>query len=283
VGPEIIPRKFDLERLLKYEQKKIAGIGIKNHFFPTVAMQKMGVTAKKPLIIHSVTLNNYVGGFNPKIIQAAAKLSANRIIVWFPTLSAKRFLSNQKYEIPPEWISVDPKRNIKNILDKTRDAQALSIFTAGEKNIRKEVLKVLQTIKKHDAILATGHISWQESRELIKIAVKKFKIKRVIITHPIYQKINMPIEIQKELANIGAFIEHSYSMSSIDGISIDKIVEQIRSVGADNCILTSDVGQIFSPSPSKALTKFAKLLLKKGITDKELKKMLIFNPKILIL
>ena len=137
-------------------------------------------------------------------------------------------------------------------------------------------------IKDVDAILATGHIPWEESRELINIAVQKFKIKKTIITHPIYQKINMPLEVQKELAKTGALIEHCFSMYSIDKIPIAKIAEQIKYVGAENCILSSDVGQSFSKSPSEALLEFISLLSQNNVTEKELVTMLVDNPNKII-
>ncbi len=63
IGPEIIPRKFLLLELLNYEEGKLKGIGVKNHFFPTVAMStKNQLSRKQPFVIHSVVLNNYVGG-----------------------------------------------------------------------------------------------------------------------------------------------------------------------------------------------------------------------------
>ena len=38
IGPEIIPRKFTLPELVDYEKGKLRGVGVKNHFFPTIAM-----------------------------------------------------------------------------------------------------------------------------------------------------------------------------------------------------------------------------------------------------
>lgn len=92
----------------------------------------------------------------------------------------------------------------------------------------------------------------------------------------------MPLDVQKELAKLGAFIEHCFSMHSIDKISTNKIVEQIKYVGAENCILSSDVGQIFSKSPSEALFDFITLLEKEGVTKKEIEIMLLENPRTLI-
>lgn len=272
VGPEIIPRKFDLPKLLKSEKGRLKGVGVKNHFFATSSMTRPLEGEKFPFVVDSVVLNNYVGGFNPDIIYASAQLSPRPIIVWLPTLSAMNFLRNEQFEIRSEWIG-----NKKIKIRKASGLKGISIWDKkGE--ISGGVKEVLLAIKKTSAILATGHISWQESRKLADCAIKEFGIKKIIITHPIYPKINMPICFQKELANKGALIEQCYSMYSIDKISIAKIANQIRSVGAKNCILTSDVGQKFSKSPSEALDDFIALLIKEGISEKDIKKMAIMNP-----
>ncbi|OGE88988.1 MAG: hypothetical protein A3J07_04795 [Candidatus Doudnabacteria bacterium RIFCSPLOWO2_02_FULL_49_13] len=273
IGPEIIPRKFTLAELIKDQRGKIKAIGVKNHFFPTVAMASRGAfKSLSPRIIFSVALNQYVGGFNDKIITAVAELSQRPIIVWFPTISAANILRKQKYEIPPEWSK--GKLKIKN-----QRLEGYSI--CHDQRLKPEVLSVLKAIKNYNAILATGHISSQESQILVRRAVQ-LGIKRIIVTHPIYQKINMSLGLQKELADRGAYIEQCYSMYSIDKIPISKIARQIKVIGADRCILSSDMGQVFSKSPDQALLDFTHLLIQEGITLREIKTMLVSNPAKLI-
>lgn len=280
IGVEIIPRKFLLSGLLKYEKGKLKGVGVKNHFFPTIAMNtKDTLKQKGPFVINSVTLNHYVGGFNGEAIRSSAELSPRPIIVWFPTIHAENILKKQRFEIPMEWINPKLKKKIKPRLSK--DIKGISVFNS-KGQIKEEVKGALDVIKGCKAILATGHISWQESQALVKFAIQKVGLKKIIITHPIYQKIDMPIKIQKELVKTGAFVEHCFSMYSIDKIPIRKIANQIKEVGSENCILSSDVGQTFSLSPSEALAEFIRLLSKEGITDKEISTMLIANPQKLI-
>jgi len=279
IGPEIIPRKFDLPALIEYEKGRLKGVGVKNHFFPTTSMASAINLRNDPFVINSVTLNNYAGGFNPDIVKATAELAENTIIVWFPTLHAKKFLQSQEFEIPKEWINPAKRKKIK--LRPAKDIKPLSIFDAPCK-ISENVENVLREIKECGAILATGHLPWEESLELVKSAVNKFKIEKIIVTHPIYQKIGMPVDIQKELARLGALIEHCYSMHSIDKIPAVKIADQIKAVGAKNCILSSDVGQTFSKSPSESLADFIAMLENEKITENEIKTMIVTNPGKLI-
>lgn len=277
IGPEIIPRKFTLSKLLNYEKGKLKGIGVKNHFFPTVVMGNDFGVDKRPFIINSIVLNRYVGGFNPDAIHASARLSEKPIIVWFPTLHSESFLKGQRFEIPKEW--VDSRFEVE--LRPTENIKPLSVL--DKKGIvTREVKNVLNSIKECNAILATGHLSWRESYQLVEFATKEVGLKKIIITHPIYQKIDMPVGVQKKLVKMGAVIEHCYSMYSIDKIPVDKIARQIKKVGANHCILSSDVGQSFSKSPSESLVDFIFLLEREGITRDEIKAMLVDNPSKLL-
>lgn len=274
VGPEVIPRKYTAPQLVNEESGKVGGLALKNHFCPTAPF--IGGMEKEDLVlVGSVTLNNYVGGLNPDAVYASAKISRLPIIVWFPTINAQNFLNRSDYEIPPEWVGSGFRSRLSN------EVKGICVIDNKGK-LTEDTTKVLQAIKDNECILATGHISWQEARCLVNEAVS-MGIKRVIVTHPIYQLINMPLEVQKELAlNDGVYIEQTFAMYSIDSIPIGRIVKQIKALGAENCIISSDVGQVNSPSPSEALKTFAELLLKKGITEDELRIMGEVNPKKLL-
>lgn len=257
IGPEVIPRKYNVKSLIKAENGKIGGLVLKNHFNVCEPYtDKSGLR-----LFGSVVLNNSVGGLNPDVI------TKDTSIVWLPTVDAKNFLRKSKYQIPCEWVN-----NKKFIPILSKDIIPIEIGNIGN---------ILEKIKKLNLVLATGHISWQESIIVVNKALG-MGINKIVITHPIYQKINMPIKIQKQLATKGCFIEECYSMYSIDKISINKIARQIKYIGADRVILSSDVGQVFSPSPSEALYKFAKLLRKEGIKRDDLYKMLVSNPRSLL-
>jgi predicted TIM-barrel fold metal-dependent hydrolase len=108
-------------------------------------------------------------------------------------------------------------------------------------------------------------------------------IGRIIVTHPIYQRIAMPLEVQQELARKeGVYIEQCYSMYFIDDIPIKDIAMQIKAVGAEKCLLTSDMGQVNSPAPSVALRTFADLLKEQGLNEQELREMGEVNPRKLL-
>ena len=279
IGPDILPRKYKVEQLIKEEEGKIAGIALKSHSFPTIT----GILASKDEESHlklfgSITMNYFMGGFNPSAIYASSIMSKSfPIIVWFPTIHAENHLRHNysNYEIPPEWVK-DPDfvPRIKTEL------KAIRVIDWNNTLFNK-CRRVLKMIKKMNCIIATGHLSWEESEVLASEALKE-DIK-VIITHPNQKDIAMPLRTQKELARKGAYIEHCYIMyldrDSEDDYPLDEMADKINEVGADHCILTSDAGQTGNPSSSRSLKEFITLLSKQGITKSQFEKMLIRNPK----
>ncbi|HSX40289.1 MAG TPA: DUF6282 family protein [Candidatus Saccharimonadales bacterium] len=274
VGPEPIPRKYTVESLVSSQQNKIGGFVLKNHFNSTAPLIKQLRSKGGLKVFGSVVLNNSIGGLNSEAVYTAGLLSDSPLFVWFPTINAENFLRKSEYEIAPEWTKGKTFTNRK-----ASDVTAVKIV--DKRKLTKEAIEVLKAIKKTNSVLATGHLSWKESQLLIAEALE-MGIKRIVITHPIYQKINMPLSIQKELANKGCFIEQCFSMYAIDKIPISKIAKQIKQVGASAIILSSDVGQIFSPPPNIALQQFANSLRAEGTSADELFSMLVENPKALL-
>ncbi len=270
VGPEVIPRKYTAATLAKLEAGRIRGAVLKNHFYATSTFSQE-VEAPNIELYGGLALNFAVGGLNPDAISAAASITDKPIVVWLPTISADNFLTKSKYEIAPEWCS---GKNIKP--RKASSIQGIRMTTKSDRLTAKAKMTI-RAIKSVDAVLATGHISWQESRAVIKYA-QSIGQNKIIVTHPIYQKIAMPLAIQKELIGLGAYMEICYSMFSIDGIAVKEIVEQIRELGPTGLIISSDVGQVSSLSPSQSLKNFCKLLLKEKIPVEWLETMLVMNP-----
>jgi len=275
VGPDIIPRKHNPITLFKEQKGKVKKICIKSHCYSTVSWAKaINETFDTDFLVGSVTLNNFVGGVNLDLLYVDANISKTPFIVWLPTLHSENQLRKSEWEVRKEWVA-DPNFRPRQ----SKKVKPVKIFENGK--ITEKALGLLNFVKDSECILATGHVSWQESEAIVEKAFS-IGVKKIIVTHPIYQLIHMPVDVQKRLAEMGAYIEHSYVMHSIDKIGIDEIANQIKEVEPEHCILSSDVGQTFSPSPDKALYNFADSLIKEGLTHDEIYQMMVKNPETLI-
>lgn len=279
IGPDILPRRDTVETLVASERGKIKGIALKSHAFPTIStINTIKKREEDPLLIGSITLNYFMGGFNPSAIYASATMSkGSHLIVWFPTIHAENHLvkNHSEYEIPPDWVK-DPafKPRLKSEL------KAIKVTDWNNKLFDK-CNRVLKTIKDTGSILATGHLSWQESyvlaNESLKMGIK------TIITHPMQRDIAMPIDKQKELAKKGAFIEHCYIMwldrDHPEDYPLETIKRDMEEVGYEKCIITTDAGQIRNPSPSTSLEEYMNLLNGAGVSKEDLETMAVDNPR----
>ena len=280
IGPDILPRKYNAEELVKAEEGRIAGVAFKAHSFPTITAinaAKKNVESSVQLI-GSLTLNYFMGGFNASAIYASAVMSKKYpIIVWFPTVHAENHLrkNKSKFEFPPEWVK-DPSF----VARKKTELRAIKVTDWNNKLFEK-CERVLKMMQKMDCILATGHLSWKESEVLATEALDMGL--PVIITHPMQRDIKMPLKVQKKLADKGAFIEYCYIMyldrDHPGDYPPEEQVRCMREIGADRVLLTSDGGQVRNPGPSECLHEYVRLLHKNGLEEREFHQMLVKNPK----
>ena len=73
-------------------------------------------------------------------------------------------------------------------------------------NLRSQFRKCSNIVAENDLILATGHLNKTEIFALVS-AAKGHGVRKVVITHPTFSSIALSKEEQKELADLGAFLE----------------------------------------------------------------------------
>ena len=274
-GPDVLPRKYDdADKLISSQKNKIKGVALKIHSLPSQSTVKNGLQ-----IIGSITLNNYTGGLNDSSLYACKNINKNQpFIVWLPTMHAQNHLDKNysQYEIPPEWVGDE-----NFIPRKKKDIKGINILKNNTKILKPEINKLINDIKKYHFILATGHVSTIEAVAITKYA-RKLKIP-TIITHPMQKDINMSLATQIKLSKLGAYIEYCYVMwldrDNPSDYPLEKIVANIKKIGVEHCILSSDGGQTRNGTPSQCLINFIKLLSKYDLTKNDFEQMLIKNPK----
>jgi hypothetical protein len=253
-APDVINRKIDAFELATRAKKAgMKGIVLKSHHTPTTMLAwALSRVISGIKIYGSVTLNTpSTGGINPEAVKVAFKLGAK--IVWMPTISASNHLAHE--------------------------GRSGGIKILRNDVVSKEVEETLNIIAENKGILATGHLSVEEVIVLVDTA-KSIGVDKIIVTHPTLHIINMPIDIQKELARKGAYMEYCCYLTTKPGglIRTKLIAEQIRTIGVEHCILSSDLGQPENPYPDEGFNLFLKNLLDEGISIEELKMMTSTNP-----
>lgn len=276
--PDVSKRKLnDLEMAKRAQEVGMKGFCIKSHYFATVERAKLAKEIYPDVnVLGSIVLNNFVGGFSAYTLEVAARSGTK--IVWMPTfdsLNEQQFFRSGKYEKLPFWAKLQSELNEQGF-----EPEHLSVFDENGV-IKKSVLSLLDIIAKYEMVLATSHLSKEETYALVK-AAKEHKVNRIIVTHPNFPSTYYTKEEQKELAEMGAYMEHCFTTPHTGKVSWDKVIEQIKYVGPEYCILSTDLGQPTAVYPDEGLKLFYEKLLESGISREEIKIMAQENPTFLV-
>jgi len=176
-----------------------------------------------------------------------------------------------------------PTKSAANHRNKEGKIGGISILGREGEELIPEIKDILDMVYQYKAILGTGHLGKSEIRLLVGQA-KKQKIKKVLVTHPESFLVGLTGEEQRDLADKGVYFERCYfsAISSVRKVPLEQIAHEIRMVGAEKSILTTDLGQPDHPFPVEGFSAFINGLINLGIKKKEIKIMAQENPRFLL-
>jgi hypothetical protein len=168
-------------------------------------------------VFGGIALNRSVGGLNPALVEVELQLGAKE--VWLPTQSA---VADSFYF----------KRDL---------TQAVPITDEKGKYLP-ELIEILDMIAKKDVILGTGHLSSPETEKLVPVA-KERGVKKILVQHPEYPVINMPIDMQKRLVRQGVYMERCYINLFPPRNTFQYVIEKLNATGVEFSVMATDFGR----------------------------------------
>ena len=257
--PRVERRTDALELARQAQAAGMGGLVLKSHEFPTqpvaytVGRMVPGIT-----LIGGVTLDIEVGGLNPAAVSASALMGGR--VVWMPTYSARAHRSHRGLEG--------------------------GIYILDERGrMVPEMYPILDTVRQHDMVLATGHLSTEESMVLVDEA-RNLGIGRIVVTHASSMSFStgMTVEDMVSLAKKGAFIEHCVHvmMPLTHRLDPAELAQMIRTTDPERCIISTDFGQAFHPVAPEGLRMGIATLLQAGMDEVEVGMMVKDNPSRLL-
>jgi hypothetical protein len=142
-------------------------------------------------------------------------------------------------------------------------------------------LRCIELIARHNMILATGHLGRVEIFGLVRTA-REMGAKRVLVTHAEFPSQNLTADEQVQLAEMGAYIEHCFTTMHTGKAPWDAVLEAIRVVGPERCVLSTDLGQTINPPVAEGFAMFAQKMLDGGFSVDEIRRMTVTNPAALV-
>jgi len=255
----------------------LKGFVLKSHYFPTAERAKVVTKAVPGIAAYgAITLNHSVGGLNPVALELAGRSGCK--IVWFPTVDAKNETAG-RVDGPstklPFWAKIQRELAATGIAP-----PPLTVLDPNGK-ASEVTRRCIELIARHNMILATGHLGRLEIFELVKTA-REMGTQRVLVTHAEFPSQNLTADEQKQLADMGAFIEHCFTTMHTGKAPWDAVLEAIRVVGPERCVLSTDLGQTINPPVAEGFAMFTQKMLDGGFSVDQIRRMTVTNPAALV-
>jgi hypothetical protein len=278
IAPDVVERRIDDVSLARRcEEVGLAGFVMKSHYTSTAERASV-VRAVVPGIaaLGALVLNRAIGGMNALAVEIAAREGAR--VIWMPTTDSHAEREHLAHQGPnanlPVWAKVEAEFNERGI----KSGPVAALDNAGE--LLADTRLVLEVVAEHGLVLATGHLGREELFPVVA-AAREAGIEHVVVTHPDFPAQDLSIDEQRELADLGAWIERCFTTPYTGKCSWDRWIEGIRAVGPGRTILSSDLGQIRNPPVEDGLPLMADRLLDAGFGEDEVRTMAVTNTRAL--
>ncbi len=249
-------------------------IMIKSHFSST---HERAYAAEKTVgggirVFGLICLNPSVGGLNPIAVKLAIRCGVRA--VWMPSMWAENHASYVRRTgkgMGYETIGMEfPKQG-----------EGITVLDANGK-LKNEVHEILDMVAEADLMLATGHLSVDESHALLSEA-KARGITKLVVHTVNYHVMKYPLtDLKQMVSDYGAVLEMGFSSlpngiwDPIDRsrlIGVAEVCEMIEAVGTQNIVLTSDCGQLSTAMPIEAMRLWISHMRSKGYAQNDIDNM----------
>ena len=214
--------------------------------------------------------NHAVGGMIPLAVEIAARERAR--IVWMPTVDSPAETAGRTEQKPgdkvPQWAKLQHELRGLGF-----SIEAVEVTDdAGE--LLPETRLVLETIARHDLILATAHLGRDDTFAVVDGAFAA-GVETVVITHPEFTCQNFSIEDQVALAERGCLIERCLTTPYSGKTTYEHVFAGVRAVGIERNFFSSDCGNPDYPPVEDGLAIWADELLGAGFSEDEIRTMVV--------
>jgi uncharacterized protein DUF6282 len=276
IAPDVMERRIDdLDLSRRFAEVGLAGFVLKSHYVPTAERAEVVRKAAPGVdVLGAITLNGSVGGMNPAAVEIAGRQGAR--IVWMPTVDSRNQRGSTASDLPGSkpamWGALQADLHAQGIVP-----DVVEVVDADGAVVER-VRQVLRVLARHDLVLATGHLSGPEILAVV-LAARAEGVRRIVVTHPEFTSQRLTVAQQRELADAGALMERCFTTPYTGKVAWDDLFDNIRQVGPERSILSSDLGQPFNPPVEDGLALFADRLLAAGFTEDEVHTMAVTNSR----
>jgi hypothetical protein len=140
-----------------------------------------------------------------------------------------------------------------------------------------EVNRILDLVAQADVILGCGHLAPEEILALVR-AARKAGVRKVLVNHPEFHSLAIPVALQQTMAAEGAYFErmHLHGNSVADARGLAEIT---RAVGIERTVLVTDLGRAdYAVDPIEGMGELMVQLAQQGFSQAEVDLMARHTP-----
>ena len=277
IGPDVIGRRIDdLDLAGRFADLGMDGFVLKSHYVSTAERAAVVTKATSITCLGAIVLNAAVGGLNALAVEIAGREGAR--VVWLPTFDAENQRAHRKPlppgATPPLWQQLQDDLAARGL-----GSPPVPVLDDAGRPLD-ALLAVLETVAAHDMVLATGHLGREEVPIVVDAALEH-GVRHVVITHPEFPAQDIPADEQTDLARRGAVLEHCFTQPHTGKVPWEVVLDNIRAVGPEHCVVSSDLGQPANPPVEDGMALFADRLLEHGFSDAEVRGLCVDRPRVL--
>jgi hypothetical protein len=230
-APSMLPRHGDDRATVAAER----ALG-----FSTIVLKAHeGSTVERAAVIGDgvyggVVLNSPVGGANPDAVEVAARLGGR--VVWMPTVSAHTHKAGAS----------SPELSVHRGFE----LRAVDV-TADDGTLLPQWLDVLDVVAAHDLLLASGHLSADETVVLFSEARRR-GVQRLLVNHPKMAFLHWNDEASRALQAVDAHLELGILPDLLSEADHSSLTLS-RSYPTSLLVFGADLGHADHPPPADAV------------------------------
>lgn len=268
-GPSRVPRLLDHIDMI--QQASAAGyraIVTKDHYYdgaPLAALVNAHYGRQQGdgscEMLSGVTLNDAVGGVNPRAVEASAAIGGRA--VWLPTFASRNHI---------RWLHSGPSYQHPGSASNAEEVRPVDVLTPNGEVVD-DLKHILDFMAGSGQVLIGGHLHADEIKIVFAEAIRR-GVTRLLVLHP-EEIVDGSYDDVRELVALGAYIEHSMNVflpdSRFKEHEPEVLHEYIEAGGVDHTILASDLGQSDNPNPIDGMRDAIRMALGWGYSEDDVR------------
>ena len=229
-------------------------------FVQELADMHADATGKRRVAVFSgVCCSTQVGGYNPAAVEASFKMGGK--YVWTPSKDAAHHHRAEGNPVPGVECIDEAGRLLPNVLE------------------------ILKLVAENDGVLGLSHNSAYERFLLAKTA-QEMGVQRIVVEHPMVHISRLTEEQMAEFFRMGVYLGMTYIGAVPNFIvpEVDKTeaARLIKKFGPARWVSQTDLTQLQTQDPVEGIRTLAKMLLSQGISEDDIRKIFVDNPRELL-